>query len=197
MTLGARPQRRRPRDPRRCRRRRRSTAARAPGSTRPHVYFTTKGDNRVWRARPRDPAAHRLLRPRPPPPEPALTGVDNVTVRTVRRPVRGRGRRQHGALLIATLDAPDAVAPFLPLIGHAGSEITGPAFRPDGTRLYFSSQRGTDGTPASPTRSRVPSAPVAARRLPRPPCRWWWRRMCSGVRCRVVGVRRMWVGRGR
>ena len=27
----------------------------------------------------------------------------------------------------------------------AGSEITGPAFSPDGTRLYFSSQRGTDG----------------------------------------------------
>ena len=36
-------------------------------------------------------------------------------------------------------------APFLQLVGHAGSEITGPAFNPDGTRLYFSSQRGTDG----------------------------------------------------
>jgi len=25
---------------------------------------------------------------------------------------------------------------------HEGSELTGPAFSPDGTRLYFSSQRG-------------------------------------------------------
>ena len=36
-------------------------------------------------------------------------------------------------------------APFLQLVGHDSSEITGPAFSPDGTRLYFSSQRGTDG----------------------------------------------------
>jgi secreted PhoX family phosphatase len=36
-------------------------------------------------------------------------------------------------------------APFLQLVGHDSSEIAGPAFSPDGTRLYFSSQRGTDG----------------------------------------------------
>ena len=35
-------------------------------------------------------------------------------------------------------------APFLQLVGHGGSAITGTAFSPDGTRLYFSSQRGTD-----------------------------------------------------
>ena len=34
------------------------------------------------------------------------------------------------------------VAPFLQLVGHDGSEITGPAFNPAGDRLYFSSQRG-------------------------------------------------------
>jgi len=32
------------------------------------------------------------------------------------------------------------------LFGHDSSEITGPAVTPDGKRLYFSSQRGTDGT---------------------------------------------------
>jgi len=31
------------------------------------------------------------------------------------------------------------------LVGHDDSEITGPAVSPDGTRLYFSSQRGTAG----------------------------------------------------
>jgi secreted PhoX family phosphatase len=36
-------------------------------------------------------------------------------------------------------------APFLQLVGHDSSEITGPAFTPDGGRLYFSSQRGTNG----------------------------------------------------
>ncbi|WP_018504698.1 PD40 domain-containing protein [Parafrankia discariae] len=34
---------------------------------------------------------------------------------------------------------------FLHLPDHLDSEITGPAFSPDGRRLYFSSQRGRDG----------------------------------------------------
>lgn len=37
------------------------------------------------------------------------------------------------------------VAPVLRIIGHDESEITGPAFSPDGSRLYFSSQRGKSG----------------------------------------------------
>jgi secreted PhoX family phosphatase len=36
-------------------------------------------------------------------------------------------------------------APFLQFAGHGGSEVTGPTFSPDGSRLYVSSQRGTDG----------------------------------------------------
>ena len=35
--------------------------------------------------------------------------------------------------------------PFLQLVGHDKSEITGPAFSPDGSRLYVTSQRGRDG----------------------------------------------------
>jgi secreted PhoX family phosphatase len=38
------------------------------------------------------------------------------------------------------------VLPLLQIVGHASSEITGPAFSPNGTRLYFSSQRGTSGS---------------------------------------------------
>jgi len=37
------------------------------------------------------------------------------------------------------------VAPFLRLPGQSSSEITGPAFSPDGRRFHFSSQRGTSG----------------------------------------------------
>ena len=38
-----------------------------------------------------------------------------------------------------------AAAPFLQFAGHDGSEVTGPVFSPDGSRLYVSSQRGFDG----------------------------------------------------
>jgi hypothetical protein len=36
--------------------------------------------------------------------------------------------------------------PFLRVEGHDGSRITGLAFSPDGSRLYFSSQRGGAGS---------------------------------------------------
>jgi hypothetical protein len=39
------------------------------------------------------------------------------------------------------------VTPFLRILGQGSSEITGPAFSPNGQRLYFSSQRGTSGDP--------------------------------------------------
>ncbi|QRK10908.1 DUF839 domain-containing protein [Archangium violaceum] len=105
------------------------------------VYFTTKGDNRVWA---HTPATGRLeiiyddgLHPDSP-----LTGVDNVTVsRSGDLYVAEDG----GDLQICIITPDRVVAPFLQLEGHAGSEITGPAFSPDGHRLYFSSQRGTNG----------------------------------------------------
>lgn len=37
------------------------------------------------------------------------------------------------------------VRPIVQVVGHAGSELAGPAFDPSGTRLYFSSQRGPHG----------------------------------------------------
>ena len=39
------------------------------------------------------------------------------------------------------------LSPVLQLVGPDLSEITGPALTPDGPRLYFSSQRGTTGSP--------------------------------------------------
>ena len=36
--------------------------------------------------------------------------------------------------------------PLIKVTDHKGSELTGMAFSPDNSRLYFSSQRGTNGS---------------------------------------------------
>ncbi|MGW0609904.1 alkaline phosphatase PhoX [Streptomyces sp. NPDC002788] len=107
-------------------------------------WFTTKGDNRVWQY---DAAAQTielayddsLVTSGTAP----LTGVDNVT---------GSASgdlfvaEDGGSMDICVITPADVVAPFLRVDGQSASEITGPAFSPDGTRLYFSSQRGTSGS---------------------------------------------------
>jgi secreted PhoX family phosphatase len=105
------------------------------------VYFTTKGDNRVWAY---TPATARLeivyddnLYPNSP-----LTGVDNVTVSSFGDLYVAE---DGGDMQICIITPDRVVAPFLQVVGHSSSEICGPAFSPDGKRLYFSSQRGTTG----------------------------------------------------
>lgn len=104
------------------------------------VSFTTKGDNRVWAY---DVASQRLRVVYEAGSVSVLRGVDNLVV--------SRG----GEMLVAEdgddmqlcLLAPDGTAaPLLQVVGHPNSELAGPAFSPDGTRLYFSSQRGSDGS---------------------------------------------------
>ncbi len=103
-----------------------------------HVYFTTKGDNRVWDYDPRQQHLSVLYEAARDPVK-QLTGVDNITA--------GRS----GDLLVAedggnmelVLLTPDrVVSPLLRIVGQDFSEIAGPAFDPTGDRLYFSSQRG-------------------------------------------------------
>ncbi|GAB3185303.1 WD40 repeat protein [Micromonospora palomenae] len=107
-------------------------------------WFTTKGDNRVWAY---DAVNQRidlayddsLVTGGAAP----LTGVDNIT-----------GSRsgdlyvaEDGGNMEINLITPDeVVTPFVRITGQSSSEITGPAFSPDGSRLYFSSQRGTAGS---------------------------------------------------
>lgn len=99
------------------------------------TYLTTKGDDRVWALDGDDvtvvyDAAEHA--------EPILTGVDNITVDA------GGDRyvaEDGGTMDIVRLGPDGLVAPVVQVVGQDGSEITGPAFSPDGTRLYFSSQR--------------------------------------------------------
>jgi secreted PhoX family phosphatase len=105
------------------------------------VYFTTKGDHRVWAyhvARARLEVLYDGART----PEAPLRGVDNVVV--------SRSGDvfvcEDGDDLQLCLITPErSLSPFLQVVGHRGSELAGPAFSPDGTRLYFSSQRGSGG----------------------------------------------------
>ena len=105
------------------------------------VYITTKGDNRVWAYTPKHQTIEVIYDDDTFGDTTPLRGVDNVTV----HPHNGHvlvaedGDKRHLNICIL---AGDQVAPLLEIVGHEGSEITGPAFTPDGTRLYFSSQRG-------------------------------------------------------
>mgnify|MGYP001591180583 FL=1 len=104
------------------------------------IYFTTKGDNRVWAYDVRQNhlsivynAALYL--------QPVLTGVDNITANAAGELLVAE---DGGDMQIVVLTAGKAL-PLLQVVGHDRSEITGPAFSPDGSRLYFSSQRGKTG----------------------------------------------------
>jgi hypothetical protein len=106
------------------------------------IYFTTKGDNRVW-------AYHttgqtiRVLYRADASANPVLRGVDNVTV-SPRGDVVVAEDGDDQQLVLVTVEG--EVVPFLQLFGQSDSELTGPAFSPDGSRLYVSSQRGPSGS---------------------------------------------------
>ncbi len=105
---------------------------------RRHVYFTTKGDNRIWDY---DTRAARLtmLYDDDLDPTPQLAGVDNVTAaRSGDLIVAEDG----GNMELVMITPEGVVAPLVRVLGQAGSELTGPAFDRTGRRLYFSSQRG-------------------------------------------------------
>jgi hypothetical protein len=100
------------------------------------LVFTTKGDRRVWLY---DPSANALsVMYDANVHDGALTHVDNVATSS-------KGvvyvAEDPGDLQIVLVREDGSTFPVVQLTGVTDTEITGPAFNPQGNRLYFSSQR--------------------------------------------------------
>lgn len=104
------------------------------------VYFTTKGDCRVWAldlaagtiATVYDDALH---------PQPILDSVDNIIVTPGGDLIVVEDKDEANQQAVA-ITQDGQIFPLIELAGQEGSEVTGPAFSPDGRHFYFSSQRG-------------------------------------------------------
>lgn len=105
------------------------------------MYFVTKGDNRLWCY---DIATANLtiLYDAATSATPFLTGVDNVVISSDGDVLVAE---DGGDLELVAITPAGAMVRICQLQGHNNSEVTGPAFSPDYSRLYFSSQRGTLG----------------------------------------------------
>ncbi len=106
------------------------------GATRALVFFTTKGDNRVY-AYDIDNGLIQTVFDNASI-DPPFDDVDNLVV----SPAGDIVVAEDGEAMRLMVIVPGAPAKTLLQITLGGSELTGPAFTADGSRLYFSSQRG-------------------------------------------------------
>lgn len=102
------------------------------------IYFTTKGDNRVWsyniKAQQLTVLYDMLTSPNP-----VLKGVDNVAITPSGDVIVAE---DGGSMQLVAITSAGSVVPILQLLGQDLSELTGPAFDPYFQRLYVSSQSG-------------------------------------------------------
>jgi secreted PhoX family phosphatase len=105
---------------------------------RNHIYFTTKGDGRVWDYDTRSQSVS-VLYDNDLDPSGQLTGVDNLLVSKAGDIVVAEDQAAVQQLVLIT---PDGVVSPLLEMDQTRSELCGPAFDPTGRRLYVSSQRG-------------------------------------------------------
>jgi len=105
------------------------------------VFFSTKGDHHVWRY---DVVSSELtvLYDGSAIPDPVLSGVDNLTVTCCGDVLVAE---DGGSMDIVAILPDGTLTRLVNVVGQESSEITGPAFDPSGTRLYFSSQRAPGG----------------------------------------------------
>lgn len=109
------------------------------------LMFATKGDRRIWELD-LETGALSVFFDAVERTGVALTHVDNLVV----HPWAGHlfvaedGGDMELCMLSRSGGEPE-VSVVVRFEGHAGSEVTGPAFSPDGRHLYVSSQRGVDG----------------------------------------------------
>lgn len=109
------------------------------------IYFTTKGDDTVWCYQPGAAGSGILTvlyRRDADRPEDILSGVDNLIVAASGAVLVAE---DGGDMQVVVLHATGQPTPLLQVMGQDQSEIAGIAFSPDGSRLYFSSQRGPTG----------------------------------------------------
>lgn len=105
------------------------------------VAITTKGDNKVWLYNTLS-GKIEIIYDDDTSSNPILSGVDNITVNFAGEYLVAE---DGGDMQLIILTKEGELRPLLSLDGQENSEITGPAFSPDGTRLYFSSQKGVTG----------------------------------------------------
>lgn len=126
---------------------------------RDFVYFTTKGDSRVWALNVVTAQLEVLYDPEIVGPDAPLSGVDNITVSPPGDIYVCEDRRDHDICLITpdfeisrflTLDPEIHSGP--PSGPIAGNETVGVVFDPPGTKMYFGAQRsfGVGGNPNLP-----------------------------------------------
>jgi secreted PhoX family phosphatase len=113
------------------------------------VYFTTKGDDKVWAYHLDEEKIEVFFDSRNTAGSP-LNGVDNITVSPGREifVCEDHSSSPHEIVMLSTdAGGNTTVSPFLELLDHPGSELTGVCFNPAGNRMYLSSQRGDFNMP--------------------------------------------------
>lgn len=110
------------------------------------VYFATTSDDRIWAYRCRDAAIEIFYDAQARQDaglDAPLWEPDNVVVDSAGYVYVSEDSDDLQVVMIGPEGTP---LPLLQLVGHDASEVTGPAFSPDGLRFYCSSQRGTAGS---------------------------------------------------
>lgn len=105
------------------------------------IYFTSKGDNRVWSYSTSEQKLG-IVYDRSTAKSKILSGVDNVVVSADGHILVAE---DGGDMQIVILGPYGDIYPLVQLVNQDGSEITGPAINPLNNTLYFSSQRGPQG----------------------------------------------------